>query len=492
MDTLINPLRHFWRQLLRLIARQPLSARLLLLLAGLVWLVPARAVLPEGVRAALARAQIDSDSTYVWVAPVGSDTPRLAHQAERLAHPASVMKLVTTAAALHRLGPAHQWSTPVYLDGPIQQGVLQGSLYLQGRGDPRLVLERVWLLVQRLRALGLQEIRGDIVLDRSHYALPAQAPGAFDGEPFRPYNVQPDALMLNQKSLILWLRPDPAQGVAWVQPEPALAGVEVTASVPLNRQGCGDYRAQLAPDLSQPRRIRLNGSFPQACGEKAWPLAYQEPSSYDARLLESLWKAAGGRLVGRVRDGRVPLGLAPTLEFPSPPLPEVLRDMNKYSNNMIAQQVLLALSPVLPARFETARPVLLDWLQQPVGCAADEIVLDNGSGLSREERISARCLARVMQWSWAQAWMPELLASLPVAGLDGTARRAVSASGRAHFKTGSLANVAALAGWIHLPNGRRVVLVAMINHPQATGPEVRAALDSLVRWVVDDKELNTP
>jgi D-alanyl-D-alanine carboxypeptidase/D-alanyl-D-alanine-endopeptidase (penicillin-binding protein 4) len=154
--------------------------------------------------------------------------------------------------------------------------------------------------------------------------------------------------------------------------------------------------------------------------------------------------------------------------------------------------VLLALSPVLPARFETARPVLLDWLQQPVGCAADEIVLDNGSGLSREERISARCLARVMQWSWAQAWMPELLASLPVAGLDGTARRAVSASGRAHFKTGSLANVAALAGWIHLPNGRRVVLVAMINHPQATGPEVRAALDSLVRWVVDDKELNTP
>jgi D-alanyl-D-alanine carboxypeptidase/D-alanyl-D-alanine-endopeptidase (penicillin-binding protein 4) len=452
----------------------------------------ASAEVPEPVRAALARAQIDPASLYLWVAPVGALQPRLAHQAEQLAHPASVMKLVTTAAALHRLGPAWQWQTGVYLDGSLQQGVLNGSLVIQGRGDPRLVVERLWLLLQRVRQLGVQEIRGDIVLDRSHYDLPAGDPGAFDGEPYRPYNVLPDALMLNQKSLTLWLRPDAAQGVARVSAEPALAGVELPASVPLSAVACGDWRATLGPDFSQPRRLRLNGSFPRACGERTWPVAYQDPASYNARLVEAAWRAVGGRLGGTVRDGRVPGGLAPAFEFASPALAEVLRDMNKYSNNLIAQHLLLALSPVLPARFETARPAVVEWLTQGPGCAADEMVLDNGSGRSREERLTARCLARVLQWSWVQPWMPELLASLPVAGTDGTARRAVAATGRAHFKTGSLANVAALAGYVHLPHGRRVVLVAFINHPLAAQAEARAALDSVVRWVLDDKELNAP
>ena len=161
------------------------------------------AVLPEGIAAALQRAQLDPDSLFLWVAPVGSQRPRLAHQADRLAHPASVMKLVTSAAALQRLGPAWQWRTGVVLGGRLRGDVLEGSLYLKGGGDPRLVIERIWLLLQRVRQLGLREIRGDIVLDRSAFDLPARDPGAFDGEPLQPYNVQPDALLLNQKTLTL-------------------------------------------------------------------------------------------------------------------------------------------------------------------------------------------------------------------------------------------------------------------------------------------------
>jgi D-alanyl-D-alanine carboxypeptidase/D-alanyl-D-alanine-endopeptidase (penicillin-binding protein 4) len=466
--------------------------RWLLALSLLAGWGAAQAVVPEPVRAALARAQIDADSLSLWVAPVGTDTPRLAHQADRLAHPASVMKLVTSAVALQRLGPTWQWNTGVYFDGPVQRGVLEGSLVLQGRGDPRLVTERLWLLLQRVRQLGVQEIRGDILLDRSHFALPPGDPGAFDGEPYRPYNVLPDALMLNQKSFTLSFRPDAARGIAWVSAEPLLTGVELPASVPLDRHPCGEWRAGLAADFSQARRLKLGGSYPAACGEKTWPVAYQDPGSYDARLIDAAWRGVGGRLRGSVREGRVPAGLAPAFEFASPSLAEVLRDMNKFSNNMVAQHTLLALSPVLPAGFEPARAAALEALQQGPGCAPAEIVLDNGSGRSREERITAHCLARVMQWSWAQPWMPELLASLPVAGVDGTARRAVAASGRAHVKTGSLANVAALAGWIHLPNGRRVVLVAFINHPLAAQREARAALDAVVQWVLDDKELNAP
>jgi D-alanyl-D-alanine carboxypeptidase/D-alanyl-D-alanine-endopeptidase (penicillin-binding protein 4) len=470
----------------------------LALVAGLA--APARAgeapappalPLPASISAALQRAQIDRGSLYLWVAPVGAEAPRLAHQADQLAHPASVMKLVTSAAALQRLGPAWQWRTGVLMDGPLRGDVLDGRLYLQGGGDPRLVIERIWLLLQRLRQLGLREIRGDIVLDRSAYDLPARDPAAFDGEPLQPYNVQPDALLLNQKTLLLRLRPDAARGVARVDTEPQLSGVQTPVDLPLDTaRPCGDWRAAIGTELAASRRLRLSGHYPAACGERSWPLAYPDPAHYDAQLIEAAWQGVGGRLRGRVREGRVPAGLAPAFEFPSPPLAEVLRDMNKYSNNVIAQHVLLALAPERPARFESARAGLRSVLREGPGCTDDEVVIDNGSGLSRDERITPRCLARLLQWSWTQPWMPELLASLPVVGVDGTARRAAAAVGRAHLKTGSLANVAARAGYLHLGGGRRVVLVALLNHPLAAQPETRGVFDAIVQWALDDPELN--
>lgn len=451
---------------------------------------PPASPLPASITAALQRAQIDAGSLYLWVAPVGSDAPRLAHQPDQLAHPASVMKLVTTAAALQRLGPAWQWRTGVVLDGRLRGDVLDGRLYLKGGGDPRLVVERIWLLMQRVRQLGLRDIRGDIVLDRSAFDLPARDPGAFDGEPLQPYNVQPDALLLNQKTLMLRLRPDPARGVARIAAEPTLAGIALTTELPLDSRPCDDWRAAITVEQPSPQRLTLIGRYPTACGERSWALAFPDPASYDARLIEAAWRGVGGRLRGRVRNGRVPDGLAPAFEFPSPPLAEVLRDMNKFSNNVIAQHVLLALAPERPARFEPARANLRAVLREGPGCSDAESVVDNGSGLSRDERITPRCLARLLQWSWAQPWMPELIASLPVAGVDGTARRADVAAGRAHLKTGTLANVAARAGYLHLGSGRRVVLVALINHPLAAQPDARGVFDALVQWALDDPDLN--
>jgi D-alanyl-D-alanine carboxypeptidase/D-alanyl-D-alanine-endopeptidase (penicillin-binding protein 4) len=452
---------------------------------------PAPAPLPQPIRTALQRAQIDPGSLFLWIGPVDSEAPRLAHQADQLAHPASVMKLVTSAAALQRLGPAGQWRTGVYLDGRLHGDMLDGRLYLQGGGDPRLVIERIWLLMQRVRQLGLREIRGDIVLDRSAFDLSPRDPAAFDGEPLQPYNVQPDALLLNQKTVTLRLRPDAARGVAQLAAEPTLGGVELPGELPLDRaQPCGDWRAAIGVELVASRRLTLSGHYPAACGERSWALAYPDPAGYDARLIDAAWRSVGGQLRGRVREGRVPDGLAPAFEFASPALAEVLRDMNKHSNNVIAQHVLLALAPDRPARFEPARASLRAVLRDGPGCTDAETVIDNGSGLSRDERITPRCLARLLQWAWVQPWMPELLASLPVAGVDGTARRSSAATGRAHLKTGSLANVAARAGYLHLGNGRRVVLVALLNHPLAAQPEARGVFDAIVQWALDDPERN--
>ncbi|MEY4909942.1 MAG: D-alanyl-D-alanine carboxypeptidase/D-alanyl-D-alanine-endopeptidase [Pseudomonadota bacterium] len=436
----------------------------------------AQTPLPDAVRAALERAHLPEDSLYAWVAPIEGGPVWLAHQSDTLAHPASVMKLVTSVAALDRLGPLFQWHTPVHADG--------GQLYVQGQGDPRLVNERLWALLRQVMAVTGPELRGDLVLDRSAFAVPSVDPGAFDGEPLKPYNVRPDALMVNQKSLLLTFRPDTARGVARVSSDTALAGVQWPVTVPLSSGACQDWRTGLTLDVSDPLRPRFNGSLPAACGEKVWPLAWPDPAGFNARAIEAQWLALGGRLRGRVREGRVPAGATLVVEGLSPALPEVLRDMNKHSNNTIAQHLLLALSPgqpAQPANWEAARAEVQAVVQSH-GCRDGELVLDNGSGLSREERISPRCLGRLLQWAWTQPWMPELLGSLPIAGIETTARRVPSAAGRAHLKTGSLNNVAALAGVVHGLDGRRHAVVVLINHPLAASAEARAVLDAVVGW----------
>jgi D-alanyl-D-alanine carboxypeptidase/D-alanyl-D-alanine-endopeptidase (penicillin-binding protein 4) len=461
----------------------PRSLCLLLTCAACCLPAAAQTPLPEPVRAALVRAQLPEDSLYAWVAPVEGGPAWLAHQSDTLAHPASVMKVVTSIAALDRLGPLFQWRTPVYADSNGSSG----HLYVQGRGDPRLVNERLWLLLRQVMAATGPELRGDLVLDRSALAIPAVDPGAFDGEPLKPYNVRPDALLVNQKSLLLSLRPDAARGVARVASDTALAGVQWPATVPLVGGACQDWRAGLKLDVGDPLRPRFGGGLPAACGEKVWPLAWPDAAGFNARAIEAQWLALGGKLRGRVREGRVPAGAVLVAEGVSPTLPEVLRDMNKHSNNAIAQHLMLALSPgqtaqpPQPATWEGARAEV-QALVQSHGCRDDELVIDNGSGLSREERISPRCLGRLLQWAWTQPWMPELLGSLPVAGIETTARRITSAAGRAHLKTGSLHNVAALAGVVHGADGQRHAVVVMLNHPLAAGAEARAVLDAVVGW----------
>ena len=305
--------------------------------------------LPPEVEAALARAKLPRESLSVLVADAqgGARTPpRLAHRAQVPVNPASVMKLVTTYAALEQLGPAYTWSTPVFVEGMVQGGSLKGNVYIQGQGDPKLVVERLWLLMRRLQAQGIQVIVGDIVLDRSAFDVPEQDPGRFDGEPLRPYNASPDALLLNYKSSVMTFVPDASAGLAHIQYDPPLAGVQRPATVALAPPGadCGDWRGALRAELNDPLKVVFQGAYPAACGERVWPVAYPAPREFAARAVEGMWRELGGKLTGSVREGKVPAGLKPAFVSTSPALAEVVRDVNKYSNNVMAQQLFLTLA----------------------------------------------------------------------------------------------------------------------------------------------------
>ena len=187
-------------------ARNLATPRRRVVLAALATLVPPSAwprgpeaapALPPQVRQALRAAQIPEDALSVVIEEAGGTRTLLSHRPREPVNPASLAKLITTYAALDLLGPSWQWNTPLYTEGPVRDGVLDGHLYIQGRGDPRLVVERLWQALRRIQQSGVREIRGDIVLDRSAFAPTGMAPGDFDGDPARPYNVQPDALLLN-------------------------------------------------------------------------------------------------------------------------------------------------------------------------------------------------------------------------------------------------------------------------------------------------------
>lgn len=470
-----------------------ISCALLCVLATLFSATALAQDLPEPVLMALNRAQVPADAVAMLVMEAdGRAAPRLSHRADQPMNPASVMKLVTTTAALDLLGPAYTWRTPVWVDGPVVDGVLQGNVIIQGQGDPKLVLEKVWLMLRRLKGLGVHSIAGDILLDNRTFEVLTTDAAEFDGEPLRPYNAAPDALLINFKSVVMTFVPDLRTQIARVQFDPPLSGVALQTSVPLspvksgvNGNGsCGNYRAGLMADFSNPLSIRFNGSYPGNCGEKVWSIAYLDPASYNARAIEGLWRSMGGQLTGTVRPGTAPQGPA-TFEMSSPTLAEVIRDINKFSNNVMAQQLFLTLGLPAPATPESAREAVRQWWQRRIS-TTDLPTIDNGSGLSRHNRISAQQLGQLLQLAYASPTMPELMSSLSLVGVDGTLKRSLASSASAHLKTGSLKEVTALAGYVHAASGRRYVLVAIVNHPNAAA--VRPALDALIDWAVTDNQ----
>ena len=449
--------------------------------------------LPAKVATALAKARVPRDAVAMLVLPVQGERARLRHRADVPMNPASVMKMVTTMAALDTLGGSYTWATRFYADGPVEGGTLQGNLYIQGGGDPKLVLERVDAAFRQLQALGVQRVRGDMVLDSSIFDVPAHDPAAFDNEPLRPYNVAPDGLLVNFKAVILRFVPQADGSTAQVQSEPPLAGVLVDPQVPLAPgQACGDWRSSLQADFTDPTQLRFLGHYPAGCGERDWAVAYMDPASYAQRALMALFQVAGGVVEGGVRQGPLPARARLLMAAPSLPLSEVIADINKRSNNVMAQQLMLTLAAQrhVPARMADGRAAVAAWWQRFVGAGTPAPVLDNGSGLSREERITPAALARMLQNANQHAESATYIQSLSIAGVDGTTQRMHERGlqqliGNAWLKTGTLRDVSSVAGYVTGQSGQRYVVVGMVNHPNA--PAARPALDALLEWVVRDR-----
>jgi serine-type D-Ala-D-Ala carboxypeptidase/endopeptidase (penicillin-binding protein 4) len=319
------------------------AALLSLGFAGAVW----SQGLPPAVAKELATAGVPASAIGIVVAEPGGRT-LLAHNADIAMNPASVMKLVTTTAALDLLGPAFTWRTEMHLQGRLDpSGRLEGDLILKGNGDPRFTLENFWMLLRDVRARGVRDITGDLVVDRTLFAPPDIDPGAFDGEPTRPYNVGPDAALVNFKAIRLTFAPDAQTRTVRIYAEPSLPELRIVNNLSVSDAPCDGWPEKPESDFAT-STLSFNGSFPLACGEKVKHFSILPPLDYLRSLFDQLWRGLNGTFSGKVREGAVPPGSKALASFESPTLVEIVRDINKNSNNVMARQLYLGLGHTCP------------------------------------------------------------------------------------------------------------------------------------------------
>ncbi|MET0322893.1 MAG: D-alanyl-D-alanine carboxypeptidase [Duganella sp.] len=533
------------------------------LFAALLLLGAAHAAdLPEPVAKLMQAARIPADAAGIVV--LRGDTTLLAHNPQQVMQPASTMKLFTAMTALEQLGPVFRGRTELRSSADLEQGVLQGDLIVRGGADADFNEDVLAHMLQALRNQGIHTIGGDVVLDRQLFQPARTDVGLppFDEYPWAYYNVVPDALLINTNLLKLELRAVGGQLSLLMMPE--MDKVTVRSDLKLTDATCPQWeQGWRTPDFTRTDDridVVLHGSFPRDC-VKTVNINVLDPHDYLARLVRATWRKLGGTIAGAVREASAPVappttavnggtsaGAAGTTTAPlpapaanvtnmattanadteatavaplAPPsataaaapvtrllaehvsraLPEVLRDINKNSDNTLARLLYLSLGSLEADAQLGSRPLPPDgtsattsaraeaairaWLQQH-RIDSTGLVLDNGSGLSRVERATPAQLAGVLQAGLKSNWMPEFLSSLPIAATDGTMRRRLKdspAATRARIKTGSLNGVIAIAGYVQDANNQPVVVVAMLNDPHVANGAGRAVLDALIDWV---------
>ncbi|MBM4380215.1 MAG: D-alanyl-D-alanine carboxypeptidase/D-alanyl-D-alanine-endopeptidase [Deltaproteobacteria bacterium] len=431
----------------------------------------------------LERTPMGQARTGLLVQSLEDGAEVFSHRADDLFNPASNVKLFTAAAALHLLGPAHRFETAFLSGAPLKNG-RAGVLYVRGRGDPTLTTERLHGVASELFHAGLREV-GDITCDDTWFEQDGRPPGFDQEDGDRTYLSPPGALSLNANAVNVYLRGGEVPGrPATVEVEPPAALFEVSAEVRTAPPGVRRLNV-LAEPARDAVRLLVRGEAPP--GEVvSLSRKVDLPALYTGHAFRRVLEARGIKVKGRVRLGAVPAGAKLLHAAESEPLDAVLRRLNKHSSNFVAEMLLRALSAAAGEQPGTTAGGVRQveaFLEQEVGLRRGTYVLRNGSGLNDANRFSPRQVLAMLRWVHGRfSTLPEFLASLPVAGRDGTLRsrmEGTAAAGNVRAKTGTLSHVSALAGYLVTAGGEPLAFSFVVNDYEGRAGPVVGALDAL-------------
>ncbi len=408
--------------------------------------------------------------------------------ADALMSPGSILKLITTYAALETLGPTYHWDTNFYTDGELVGDTLNGNFYVDLGGDPKLTIERLWSTLSELRGMGISAINGNLVLDGDVFKLAEGLP-VFDdngNNPHAPFLVQPSPYLTNLNLVHFQVRADERGTQAWSAP--SLNDVVIDNRVTAAAEGPCPARRNFdwEPIFHDDHRVtvRVTGELPQGCRTTAY-LSVLPHEQYTASLIRSLLTDMGIEISGKSLLASTPEDARLLLKTTAPDLVTMVRDINKWSSNVMARQLLLTIGSEYRLdddeddRVAGIR-VIYQWLQDK-GINTAGMVIDNGAGLTRHARITARQGAQILQHAWNSDYSADLMASMPLIAMDGTmARRLRNAGldGKGRIKTGYLENVRSIAGFTRDDTNTTWAVVGMVNNDPAWNGQ--AVLDRII------------
>lgn len=447
--------------------------------------------LPDSLKTLLKHHGVSSRHISIYVHRIGDPEPYLSWREDKPRNPASTIKMLTTMAALEELGPAYRWKTEVYLEDPVEANVTKGDIFLKGYGDPFMVTENFWRLLRNVKREGLNHIGGDLVLDDSHFTVETEDPGEFDGQPFRSYNATPSAILLNFQSVYFRFFPMQEQNQIKIVTDPDV-GLDIDNRIRVTRGTCRrNWSKRIKIKMLEERkstRMQLSGRYPESCGDRSYYRVVTDATRYVFGVFQSLWKEQGGYFSGKLKQKKVPEEAELFYTGESVALSDVVRSVNKYSNNVMTKQLLLTLGAEKsgpPGTTSKGINVVKEWLEKK-NLDTRKLVLDNGAGLSRDTRITAKQMGQFLLTAYESPNMPEFMSSLPIAATDGTMRRYFKSShlaGRMHAKTGLLNDVRGMAGYLLDDQNNRWVVVFFQNHRKAHRALGQQAHQALVDWL---------
>ena len=445
---------------------------------------------PEGVQLVIDGHNLPASSFSFLVQEVGADTPLLAHNASTPFNPASAIKTLTTLAALEELGPAFTWNTELYALGPIDNGVLQGDLLMKGGGDPFLVEEQLRNMLKALQRAGVEHVTGDLILDGSYFDPTVEDSANIDNQNGRTYNTDPNAVISNFQAVTFYFYPHPDGRTVLINTDPQLPNLRITNRLRQVDRPCNGYQRGVSFNINHEdvSEVIFEGQFPTRCSQYQMTREVLDAPAYTFGLFMQLWRELGGRLDGGMITGTVPETLEPILVWNSLPMSDVIKSINKFSNNLMTRHLLLTLGAETlgpPATVSKGIEAVRFYLEDN-NMDSTQLFMSNGAGLSRDTRITTNLLNTILRNAWSSPYMPEYVASLPINGVDGTVRqrlRGRNMSGRMHIKTGTLDEVSAIAGYVYSNSNKVYAVTGIINHELADrGPGVEL-MDALLSWV---------
>ena len=457
--------------------------------------VPAAAEteLPPELAAAIKDADFSSDGIGLFIQGVDNEKPLVALHADLFLNPASVIKLVTTAAALDMLGQGYRWSTEVMYTGNIEGHTLNGDLYIRGNGDPYLTPERFWRLLNRIYIVGIHRITGDVLIDNSYFEPGKVDYAAFDQQPYRTYNVGPNAVLVGFQATEFHLDIDTTgtDPAVKITPFPQSPRLRIINQVKLVNGSCNAWKKRLSLETRNNAgmlEVVFSGNYALACKQRTLYRRVSEAQDHYQHFFLPLWNQIGGSVDGKITQGIVPADAKRLLEESSISLAEAVRLVNKFSNNVMTRQILLSMGAQEfgpPGTTDKGIAAVNAWLVEHKLDHPD-LQLDNGAGLSRDARISAGLLGELLLHVYKQAYMPEFIAALPVSGYDGTMAHRFNDTplvGHAHIKTGLLDFVQSMAGYVTTATGKRYVVVLLHNDKRAHTRSAEKLQNQLINWI---------